>query len=86
MSFNKSCSILIGSLSEENPILLDILLAWVSTAIPCGLLKASSIITLALFLPTPGIDISSSIVSGTLPPKLFTIFSAASFKFFDLVL
>ena len=64
-----------------SPILLLTLKTWVSTAI-FALPKATAWMTFAVFRPTPGSCSSSSLNSGTFPPKLFTNIFAISDKCF----
>lgn len=68
---NKSFSILLGSVFEDKPILLEILFTCVSTAIPTGVSKASNIITFALFLPIPASVTNLLISFGNFPIKFF---------------
>ena len=66
------------------PSLLETLNTWVSTAIAC-FPKALPRITLAVFLPTPGSVVSSSMVDGTLPLNSFYKFPAAAYDHLSLV-
>ena len=63
-SFLRLASILSGCFVRVRSSLPDSLPTWVSTII-AGLRNTSPIITLAVFLPTPGIRTSPSIVSGS---------------------
>ena len=79
--FSRSCSVLSGSFScvlGLSASLWAMRFTCVSTAMPSTMPKLTLSTMLAVFLPTPGSLVSSSIVWGTSPPNSLAIICAAS--------
>ena len=68
-SLRSAISIFTGSFtSSTSPIRFESRMQWVSTTVEPGTRYTSPRIRFAVLRPTPGSAVSSSIVSGTLPP------------------
>ncbi len=80
-----SSDTLSGVLPSARPIRLVTLKTWVSTG-KAGISKASTNTTDAVFLPTPGRDMSSSMLLGTWPPYLSLKTLSILYIFFALFL
>src|SRR5664279_5058294 len=81
----RSSSIFTASVSRVSPSRSERRVTCVSTTIPTFLLKAFPRITFAVLRPTPGSSVSSSIVSGTLPPCWATSACAMPSRLFVLL-
>src|SRR5687767_12454144 len=80
----RACSVSSGSMVLTHPRRLEMRWTWVSTQIFRGLLNARISTRFAVLRPTPGNMSSSSIASGTVPPKRETSISQQAFTYLAL--